>query len=104
MAFTIFCFSSVNINLATHLLFFILQKACTLLKRGIFAHNLNFKPWIDQDDDAIDKRHDIYYDEDTGTMAAVNFFKGLGGDTKVISIDGGPSIGEVTEAVMSNLK
>ncbi len=57
----------------------------------------------DQDDVAIDKRHDIYYDENTGTMAAVNFFKGLGGDTKVISIDGSPSIGEVTEEIMAAL-
>ncbi len=58
----------------------------------------------DQDDEAIDKRHDIYYDENTGTMAAVNFFKNLGGDTKVVSIDGSPSIGEVTEEVMAALK
>ncbi|WP_198264502.1 adenylate kinase [sulfur-oxidizing endosymbiont of Gigantopelta aegis] len=57
----------------------------------------------DQDEDAVDKRHDIYYDENTGTMAAVNFFKALGGDTKVIAIDGGPSIGEVTENIMAAL-
>ncbi|MDX2503493.1 MAG: adenylate kinase [Gammaproteobacteria bacterium] len=55
----------------------------------------------DQDDEAIDKRHDIYYDENTGTMAAVNFFKAHEGVAKVISIDGGPSIGEVTEAIMA---
>ena len=29
----------------------------------------------DQDEDAINKRHDIYYDTKTGTMAAVNYFK-----------------------------
>ena len=58
----------------------------------------------DQDEEAVDKRHDIYYDENTGTMAAVNFFKGLGGDTKVVSIDGGPSIDKVTESVMAALK
>ena len=57
----------------------------------------------DQDEEAVDKRHDIYYDENTGTMAAVNFFKGLGKDTKVISIDGSPSIGEVSEAIMAKL-
>ncbi|NOQ79209.1 MAG: adenylate kinase [Gammaproteobacteria bacterium] len=57
----------------------------------------------DQDDEAIDKRHDIYYDENTGTMAAVNFFKGHSELTKVISIDGGPSIGEVTEEIMAAL-
>ncbi len=58
----------------------------------------------DQDDDAIDKRHDIYYDENTGTMAAVNYFKELGGGTRVISVDGSPSIGEVTEAILKELK
>ena len=58
----------------------------------------------DQDDAAIDKRHDIYYDETTGTMAAVNFFKQLGGETKVISVDGRPSIDEVTDAIMKELK
>ena len=57
----------------------------------------------DQDDEAIDKRHDIYYDENSGTMAAVNFFKGHSDVTKVISIDGSPSIGEVTEKIMAAL-
>lgn len=57
----------------------------------------------DQDDVAIDKRHNIYYDDKTGTMAAVNFFKGVGGGTKVISVDGGSSIGEVTEAILAKL-
>ena len=56
----------------------------------------------DQDDAAIDKRHDIYYDDKTGTMAAVNFFKGLG-SAKVISVDGRSSINEVSEAIMSKL-
>jgi hypothetical protein len=36
-------------------------------------------------------------------MAAVNFFKGHSELTKVISIDGGPSIGEVTEEIMAAL-
>lgn len=57
----------------------------------------------DQDEVAIDKRHDIYYDEGTGTMAAVNFFKQLG-DTKVLSVDGRPSIEEVNEAIMKELQ
>ncbi len=56
----------------------------------------------DQDEAAINKRHDIYYDDTTGTMAAVNFFKGLGG-TEVISVDGTPSIPEVSEAIMKEL-
>ena len=56
----------------------------------------------DQDEDAINKRHAIYYDTNTGTMAAVNYFKNLGG-TKVISVDGSGSIKEVTEAIMKEL-
>jgi adenylate kinase len=56
----------------------------------------------DQDESAIDKRHNIYYDETTGTMAAVNFFKN-GSGPKVISVDGSKSIGDVTEAIMSKL-
>ena len=56
----------------------------------------------DQDEDAINKRHGIYYDEDTGTMAAVNHFK-QGDGPKVISVDGSKTIGEVTEAIMSQL-
>ena len=63
--------------------------------------DLNTRP-DDQDDAAIDKRHDIYYDEKTGTMAAVNYFKGLDG-TKIISVDGGPSIDEVSAAIMKEL-
>ena len=53
----------------------------------------------DQDDTAINKRHNIYYDDVTGTMAAVNYFKQLQGP-KVISVDGTPSIQEVSEAIM----
>jgi adenylate kinase len=56
----------------------------------------------DQDDVAIDKRHDIYYDDTTGTMAAVNFFKTLEG-SKVISVDGQPSIDDVNAAIMKEL-
>ena len=56
----------------------------------------------DQDVDAIGKRHGIYYDEETGTMAAVNYFKASKG-AKVISVDGAVSIGDVTDAVMKEL-
>ena len=56
----------------------------------------------DQDEDAIGKRHGIYYDEETGTMAAVNYFKASKG-AKVISVDGSVSIGDVTDAVMKEL-
>ena len=56
----------------------------------------------DQDEEAINKRHNIYYDEETGTMAAVNYFKGLG-DCKVISIEGSAGIQEISEKLMSQL-
>jgi adenylate kinase len=56
----------------------------------------------DQDEDAINKRHNIYYDNKTGTMAAVNYFKGLG-TAKVISVDGSVSIQDVSAAIMKQL-
>ncbi|PXF56636.1 MAG: adenylate kinase [Deltaproteobacteria bacterium] len=56
----------------------------------------------DQDEEAINKRHNIYYDDTTGTMAAVNVFKGLEGP-KIISVDGTSSIKEVSEAIMKDL-
>jgi adenylate kinase len=57
----------------------------------------------DQDEAAINKRHDIYYDAKTGTMAAVNYFKNVTGP-KMISIDGAPPIEEVSEKLMSQLQ
>ncbi len=56
----------------------------------------------DQDEDAINKRHNIYYDDDTGTMAAVNYFKNK--DTaKLISLDGSKGIQEISEDIMNQL-
>lgn len=56
----------------------------------------------DQDEEAINKRHAIYYDEETGTMAAVNYFKQANGP-KVISVDGAASIEQVTEDILKAL-
>ncbi len=56
----------------------------------------------DQDEGAIDKRHNIYYDTETGTMAAVNFFKTIDGP-KVISVDGSVGIQEVLDSIMKEL-
>jgi adenylate kinase len=56
----------------------------------------------DQDETAIDKRHNIYYDTNTGTMAAVNYFKGVNGP-KTISVDGSASIKEVLDSIMKQL-
>jgi len=58
----------------------------------------------DQDASAIDKRHDIYYDEATGTMAAVNFYKNMkNSGFKFIELDGEKGISEIKEYLMSQL-
>jgi adenylate kinase len=53
----------------------------------------------DQDEAAINKRHDIYYDSVNGTMAAVNYFKRIAAQKgmKFIELDGTPSVKSVTE-------
>jgi len=62
----------------------------------------------DQDEDAIDKRHNIYYDSETGTMAAVLFFKDLSaknnGNPKIVDLDGRPGVKEVSAELLSKLK
>jgi len=62
----------------------------------------------DQDEGAIDKRHSIYYDTTTGTMAAVNFFKALSkknnGVPRIIDLDGQPGVKEVSEDLMGRLR
>jgi len=60
----------------------------------------------DQDEAAIDKRHAIYYDTTSGTMAAINFFKEKakkGGGWKIIELDGRPGIKEVSEELFGKL-
>ena len=54
----------------------------------------------DQDKAAIDKRHNIYYDTATGTLAAVKFFKER---IKVIEVNGLPGVGEVSEELLKKL-
>ena len=56
----------------------------------------------DQDEEAINKRHNIYYDDTTGTMAAVNYFKSEAG-AKIISVDGSKTIGDISEEIMAQL-
>jgi len=62
----------------------------------------------DQDEDAIDKRHNIYYDTETGTMAAVNFYKDLSakgnGNPGIIELDGRPGVKEVSADLLEQLK
>ncbi|WP_147821430.1 adenylate kinase [Salidesulfovibrio onnuriiensis] len=58
----------------------------------------------DQDEEAINKRHDIYYDENTGTMAACNFYKNMkDGGFKYIELNGEDSIDAIKEYLISQL-
>jgi len=61
----------------------------------------------DQDETAIDKRHSIYYDTDTGTLASSYYFKDLAekeGKVKYLTLDGAPSVPDVTAELMSKLQ
>lgn len=60
----------------------------------------------DQDEAAINKRHDIYYDSDTGTLASAYYFKDIAekeGSVKYITLDGKPGVKEVTDDLVSKL-
>lgn len=60
----------------------------------------------DQDEDVIDKRHDIYYDTETGTLASAYYFKDLAakeGSIYYIVLDGKPGVKEVTAEFISKL-
>jgi len=62
----------------------------------------------DQDENEIDKRHNIYYDSDSGTTAAILFFRDLSsknnGIPKIIDLDGGPGVKEVSAELLGKLK
>ena len=59
----------------------------------------------DQDEDAIDKRHNIYYDTTTGTLAASYYYKNLSKEFgfKYIELDGEGSIGDIRATLMAQL-
>ena len=61
----------------------------------------------DQDEAAIDKRHNIYYDRKTGTTAAINYFKGFAakrkGILRIIELDGRPGVKEVSGDLLKKL-
>lgn len=61
----------------------------------------------DQDEEAIDQRHNIYYDTHSGTMAAINFFKDLSanneGVPKIVEVNGEPGVEEVSEELIKKL-
>lgn len=60
----------------------------------------------DQDEAAIGKRHDIYYNTVDGTLASAYYFKDLAaqqGTMKYITLDGKPSVKDVTAELVSKL-
>jgi adenylate kinase len=61
----------------------------------------------DQDEAAIDQRHNIYYDTKTGTMAGCNLYKDLsaksGGVPKIVELDGRPGVKEVSAELLSKI-
>ena len=59
----------------------------------------------DQDEDAINKRHDIYYDAKTGTLAAAYYYKDLAkkGVTRYIELDGLGTIDAIKETLLGQL-
>ena len=59
----------------------------------------------DQDEAAINKRHDIYYDTESGTLAAAHYFKALAdkGETRYVTLDGRGSIDEIRRTLLEQL-
>ncbi len=60
----------------------------------------------DQDEAAINKRHGIYYDDETGTLASAYFFRDMTGDDapRYLTLDGAPDIKVVGAELVSKLK
>jgi adenylate kinase len=60
----------------------------------------------DQDESAINKRHDIYYDTEAGTLAAAYYFKERAeteGGINYIELDGRPGVKAVTAELTAKL-
>lgn len=59
----------------------------------------------DQDAEAINKRHNIYYDAENGTLASAYYFKNLSGKKgfKYIEVDGSSGVKEVSDYLISKL-
>ena len=55
---------------------------------------------------AIDKRHSIYYDDQTGTLAAAYYFRDIADQEgiKYITLDGKASVEEVTDELVKKLE
>jgi adenylate kinase len=60
----------------------------------------------DQDEEAISKRHNIYFDTNEGTLASAYYFKNLAEketSIKYITLDGSPGVKEVAAELVSKL-
>ena len=60
----------------------------------------------DQDEEAIDKRHSIYYDTETGTLASAYYFRDLAekdDSIKFFTLQGENDLKSVTEELLSKL-
>ena len=60
----------------------------------------------DQDEEAINKRHNIYYDDEVGTLASAYYFRDLAEQEeglKYITLNGEPSVKDVTDELLSKL-
>ncbi len=60
----------------------------------------------DQDEEAIDKRHSIYYDTETGTLASAYYFRDLAekdDSIKFFTLQGENDLKSVTEEMLSKL-
>ena len=59
----------------------------------------------DQDEQAIDKRHSIYYDSRTGTLAAAYYFKTKAAERgfRYIELDGAGDIASIKNTLLSQL-
>lgn len=59
----------------------------------------------DQNEDAINKRHDIYYDTINGTLAAAHYFKNLSKSEKItyIELNGEGSIDSIKETLLKSV-
>ena len=58
----------------------------------------------DQDEEAIDKRHSIYYDTETGTLASSYYWRDLENkDFKYFTLNGEQPLPDVTDELISKL-
>jgi adenylate kinase len=76
-----------------------IEKNGKLYCRVCGSDQLSVRP-DDQDEEAIDKRHNIYYDAKNGTLAAVNYFRNR---ARVIAVDGTPGVEEVSSSLLAEL-